>query len=404
MTLTKFGSYSFLLIGLILIISCDTPSSNDTILPIENLQSFPIPKKSTLPNRTGINKNAPILDSLYTLQTIRTIPFPTDNIPLSLALQNQLKLLKLRKQSKQQQIGNLTVHLDQLKMLNEQLVYWQNERTATINESFDAYKIRGKDGKGNVYFTGYFTPVIKVDSVISAEYPYPIFNKPKKGIWKGTLPTREQIDGNNVLNGMNLELAYAHSLADIYYMQLQGSGIIEYTDGRQEYLSFTGTNKHKYKSIETRIIKSKELKISDISMAGMKRFFQQFPELEKEILFTNPSYVFFDRKKTIPHGAGHVPLTADYSIAVDPKYIPLGSTLLAAIPQVDEDNNFSHHEFRFVVAQDIGGAIRGSGHVDVYCGVGEEGQKKAMAFHQYGSLWLLLPKQEEQHKKTISSL
>lgn len=401
--LTKFGSFSFLLIGLVFVINCDSSHLNERALSINNLQSFPISKKNVLLNKTGINKNAPLLDSLYTLQAIRTIPFPTDNVPLSLALQNQLKLLKLRKQSKHQQIGNLTVNLDQLKILNEQLVYWQNEHPQTLNESFDAYKIRGKDGRGNVYFTGYYTPVIKVDSVLSGAFQYPIFNKPKKEDWNGTLPTREQIDGEDVLNGLGLELAYAQSLADIYYMQLQGSGIIEYPNGHQEYLSFTGTNKRKYRSIETKIIQSKELKISDISMSGMKRFFRQYPELEKEILFTNPSYVFFDRKRTIPHGAGHVPLTADYSIAVDPKYIPLGSTLLAAIPQVDGEGNFSHHEFRILVAQDIGGAIKGSGHVDVYCGIGKEALEKAMAFHQYGSLWLLLPKQGEQ-QKTVSSL
>ncbi len=401
--LTKYGSFLLLWVKLLFLISCNTTPKNDS-LPIEHLQAFPIAKKNATLNKTGINKNAPLLDSLYTLQSIRTIPFPTDNIPLSLALQNQLKLLKLRKQSKEQQIGNLTVHLNQLKTLNRQLVYWQNEHTATINESFDAYKIKGKDKRGNVYFTGYYTPVIQVDSVISAEYPYPIFNKPTKENWNKALPSRKQIDGDDVLKGLGLELAYARSLADVYYMQLQGSGIIEYPDGHQEYLSFTGTNKHKYRSIETKIIKSKDIKISDISMLGMKRFFSNHPELEKEILFTNPSYVFFDRKRDIPHGAGHVPLTADYSIAVDPKYIPLGSTLLAAIPQVDAKGDFSHHEFRIVVAQDIGGAIRGSGHVDVYCGVGAEAQKKAMAFHHYGSLWLLLPKQAEQHKKEISSL
>ena len=178
--LTKYGSF-FLWIGLLFVISCNIPtSSNDILLPIENLQAFPIAKKNSLLSKTGINNNAPFLDSLYTLQSIRTIPFPTDNIPLSLALQNQLKLLKLRKQSKRQQLGNLTVNLDQLKALNEQLVYWQNGHTETINESFEAYKIRGKNGRGNVYFTGYYTPVIKVDSVMSAEYPYPIFNKPNK--------------------------------------------------------------------------------------------------------------------------------------------------------------------------------------------------------------------------------
>ncbi len=393
--LTKYSSFLLLWMELLFLISCNTTPSTNDLLSIEQLQSFPIAKRNSVLNKTGINKNSPLLDSLYTLQSIRTIPFPTDNILLSLALQNQLKLLKLRKQSKRQRIGNLTVHLNQLRTLNKQLVYWQNGHTETINESFDAYKIKGKDQRGNVYFTGYYTPVIEVDSVISTEYPYPIFNKPNKENWKDGFPSRKQIDGEDVLNGLGLELAYAKSLADIYYMQLQGSGIIEYPNGHQEYLSFTGTNKHKYRSIETRVIQSKDLKISDISMVGMKRFFKEYPELEKEILFTNPSYVFFDRKKNVPHGAGHVPLTADYSIAVDPKYIPLGSTLLAAIPQVDEEGDFSHHEYRIVVAQDIGGAIRGSGHVDVYCGIGEEAQKKAMAFHHYGSLWLLLPKQKE---------
>ena len=47
-----------------------------------------------------------------------------------------------------------------------------------------------------------------------------------------------------------------------------------------------------------------------------------------EVLFVNESYTFFIPKNNKPKGAGHVPLTADYSIAVDRRYIPLGSCSL----------------------------------------------------------------------------
>jgi len=111
-------------------------------------------------------------------------------------------------------------------------------------------------------------------------------------------------------------------------------------------------------------------------------------------LFANPNYIFFKPSKNKPKGAGHVPLTAKYSIAVDRKYIPLGSCLLAQIPIIGENKKFSHYEFRFLIAQDIGGAINGPGHVDLYQGIGKIGQKNASALHHYGKLWLLLPKEE----------
>jgi membrane-bound lytic murein transglycosylase A len=38
------------------------------------------------------------------------------------------------------------------------------------------------------------------------------------------------------------------------------------------------------------------------------------------------------------------------------------------------------------------GAIKGAGHIDLYGGVGEEGERYADAMHHYGELWLILPK------------
>ncbi|MBK7408084.1 MAG: hypothetical protein IPJ40_08480 [Saprospirales bacterium] len=45
-----------------------------------------------------------------------------------------------------------------------------------------------------------------------------------------------------------------------------------------------------------------------------------------------------------------------------------------------------------MLAQDVGGAIRGPGHIDIYSGTGQEGQRMAGNRMHYGMVWLLLPK------------
>jgi len=393
--LTKYVGPLILYLIILLNINCkQSPNlSSYPSLPLQHLQSLPIGTLTNSNKKTGKITDVKELENLFTEQPFLSIPFPKVDETFSIALQDHLKLLKRRKQASKQQIGNKSIQVEDLKKTIETFLYAHLKKPKFLLDSLDAYQIHGKDKKGNVYFTGYFTPVISVSDKPSANYTYPIYTRPDKEKWSGPLPSRVAIDGQGVLEGRGLELAYAQNLVDIYFMQLQGSGIIEYPNGRQEYLSFTSTNGHSYRSIEKYIINNEDISLSDVSMDGIKHYVKQNPELEKPILFANPSYVFFDRKRERPHGAGHVPLTKDYSIAVDTKYIPLGSCLLATVPILNPTGEVSHHEYKILLAQDTGGAIRGSGHVDVYCGVGKEAQKKAMAFHHYGRLWLLLPKE-----------
>ncbi|MEM1122501.1 MAG: MltA domain-containing protein, partial [Bacteroidota bacterium] len=340
--------------------------------------------------RNGKLKNAQRLSKAYTKTNLSTLPLPYIDRQLAKALDQQLVLLRRRQQVYRQQFDDLELDLTDLATTIELLLTWQRTYPQGIAEHLNAYQLSGKDGRGNVKFTGYFTPEIPVSRRKSKRYPYPIYAFPEA--LKDSLPTRKAIDGDGVLKGMGLELAYAKRLEDIYYMQLQGSGLVRYRDGKMAYLGYAGTNKHSYESIVRYIQGNESIALRNISMEGVKRYLRNNPQKVKPILFTNPSYVFFRKVASEPKGAGHVPLTADYSIAVDVDHVPLGSCLLAALPILDEDSNISHHEYRFLVAQDVGGAIRGNGHVDVYCGVGEEGQQKAMALHHYGQLWLLLPK------------
>ncbi|MEL6924108.1 MAG: MltA domain-containing protein, partial [Bacteroidota bacterium] len=206
-------------------------------------------------------------------------------------------------------------------------------------------------------------------------------------------PTRAEIDGDGALDGRGLEIAYAKNLVDVYFMQVQGSGYVEFRNGERKLFAYDGTNKHPYRSIGRHMVDNNIIEAQFISMSRIKRYLNQHPNMRDSVLFHNPSYTFFTPQQSSPRGAGLVPLTSDYSIAVDPKYIPLGSCLLGWVPIINERGHLLRHEFRFLVAQDVGGAIKGAGHIDLYSGTGLEGRKKASYLHHYGKLWLLLPKE-----------
>lgn len=362
---------------------------------LATLNSFTIvEEKAKKGNRTGMAKYAEKLPLTYNKANLATFTLPHISQQLTAALEQQLTLLKRRKQNYTQNFDNLSLTLTDLETTIELLLLWQQTFPQGIGEHLNAYQLKGRDGKGNVKFTGYFTPEIKVSKEKIGNYLHPIYAFPKN--WEGLLPTREEIDGQDALKGMDLEIAYTQHLEDIYYMQLQGSGLVKYRNGKNAYMGFAGSNRHPYSSIGKHIKNNEAIRLKNISMKGIKNYFRNNPEQIEPVLFTNPSYVFFEESNKKPLGAGHVPLTEDYSIAVDTRHLPLGSCLLAAMPVIGEDGEFSHHEYKFVMAQDVGGAIRGNGHVDVYCGVGVEGQRKASALHHYGQLWLLLPKPSDE--------
>lgn len=340
--------------------------------------------------RNGKISNAPIFEDLYQKTSLDTFDFPFISSDLVQVLAQQEKLLQIVQQKQVRRIGDLVVTVDQLEETIQILRQWQQTKPLHIHKYLDAHQIWGADRRGNVEFTGYFTPIIQVDRKPSKSYRYPIYDRPLD--WEGPLPTRQEIEGDSVFKDRGLELAYAKNKVDVYYMQLQGSGFVEYPDGQKEFLAYNGTNRHPYRSIEKYLMSRDDLNISTYSIAAIRRFLNTNTVLTDSVLYQNPSYVFFRPRKTQPRGAGLVPLTGIYSIAVDKRYIPLGSVLLAAYPVYNRKTRNIEHEYRILLAQDVGGAIRGPGHVDVYMGVGPEAQQRASYLKHYGRLWLLLPK------------
>lgn len=339
-----------------------------------------LPKKS---------KKSPRLKKIYTATNIDSLPFKTFTKDAFYALRYQKKLLNVQRRGKKVfNIDGLRFTKEDLAETVDLLEKWGSSAFIPMSEYFDVYQLSGRDARGSVLFTGYYSPVMKVRSKPDEEYKYPVYKKPKG---MSRYPNRKDIYKKGALKGLGLELSYSRSLLDIQTMQLQGSGFVEYEDGSKFLYSYGGSNGHPRKSIERYFQKNHAEKGVGINMRSVDKFIKKNPDKADEIIYHNPSYVFFTKnapgKKV--NGSGNVPLVPYLSIATDKRYIPTGSCLMASRP-IPRKGGIDY-EVSLLVAQDVGGAIKGPGHIDLYTGIGQKG-RRGTYLRDYGELWLLLAK------------
>jgi membrane-bound lytic murein transglycosylase A len=112
------------------------------------------------------------------------------------------------------------------------------------------------------------------------------------------------------------------------------------------------------------------------------------------MLNVNPAMVFF-REEPItdpalgPKGAYGIPLLGGRAVAIDTRFVPLGTPLYLATQQPGGTTPLRHLAF----AQDTGAAIKGAARVDYYWGYGDDAGALAGRMKQPGELWVLWPKQ-----------
>ncbi len=379
-----------ILLSFILLTSCQSAESQQTTSEGKSKSNFK-PRHQYDFENNGRDTTGKKFTKTYELRPIDTLPVLSPSEDLTRALSYQLKYINRKRQSKTHRVDkSLRVSNAQLKKTIQAVQNWKASPGQPLSDFVKGYQICGDDNYGNAHITGYFVPVLKVRSKPDAEYKYPLYRKPRSAsLYRAS---RKRIDTDGILKGKGLELAWSSSLLDNFFMQVQGSGVVEYEDGRQVLLSYAGQNGKRYKSIGKRLVDRKQVAPDKISLDAIRAWVAQHPDSLETLLNSNPSYVYFNKSNKLPTGAASVPLTALTSVAVDKRYMPLGSCLLAAVPVLDSEGEFLRHEYRIVVAQDVGGAIKGVGRMDFYCGVGEEGQRRASALKHYGKVWLLVAK------------
>src|SRR5262249_29244316 len=108
----------------------------------------------------------------------------------------------------------------------------------------------------------------------------------------------------------------------------------------------------------------------------------------------NESYVFFRVMPGAPVGSLGVPLTPGRSIATDPRVFPRGAlAFIRTMRPVEMTEGIIGWKpvSRFVLSQDVGGAIRGPGRVDVFGGRGPAAELAASDMKESGELYFLVP-------------
>lgn len=283
---------------------------------------------------------------------------------------------------------------------------------AFFEQHFVPWQATQEDGTSEGLVTGYYEPLLKGDRVRTARARYPLYAAPddlvtvdlgsvypelKNLRLRGRLvgnkvvpyPTRKEIEATN---GSRLRpIAWAEDPVELFFLQIQGSGRIELPDGTQMRVGYADQNGHPYQSIGRLLVERGEMKLEQASMQGIKEWGIRNPDKLPELLASNPSFVFFRELPNGlagPIGALGVPLTGGRSIAVDPRFVPLGAPVFLATTQPNSPLPLN----RLVMAQDTGGAIRGGVRADFFWGFGPEAGELAGRMKQRGRMWVLLPK------------
>ncbi len=287
---------------------------------------------------------------------------------------------------------------------------------AFFEANFSPFQVFNPDGTTQGLITGYYEPKLMGSRTQTERFRFPLYGVPDdlltidlsevypqlkdmrlRGRLQGkrVLPyySRADIDqGKAAVQGH--ELFWVDDAVGLFFLQIQGSGRIELPDGTSVKVGYADQNGQPYASIGKKLVESGELKLEQASMQGIKQWGEQHPDKLPALLAQNPSYVFFrelPNQDSAPLGALGVPLTYEYSIAVDARTIPLGAPvfLSTTYPNTSEPLN------RLMLAQDTGGAIRGAVRADFFWGYGEQAAAQAGRMKQSGQMWVLFPKGAE---------
>jgi membrane-bound lytic murein transglycosylase A len=299
------------------------------------------------------------------------------------ALDNQYKWLVKDKKNEVHKANFLTKDLLLKTMVKIKSLVSKNKK---LPSNLNYHLLSGEDKCGNTLFTGYYTPILKLKKKADSVYKYPLYRKPKISK-SGIYPSRAEIDIDKKLEGLGLELGYSKSLLDNYFVHVQGSTIADFIDtGERVTLQYAGKNNHKYESLGKYLVSHNYISKEKIGLESIRKFFDNSPRLLKPFLAINQSYVFFSPiKAKSPVTASTTPAISGVTTAVDPRFIPFGTVLLIEYP-ILKNGKVVSREYRVMVANDRGGAIKGSGHVDIYTGLDKE---VAGQLHHYGRVWLI---------------
>jgi membrane-bound lytic murein transglycosylase A len=316
-------------------------------------------------------------------------------------------------------------------------------------DNFDIYAFLNGRMENKIRITTYYSPTIKAGYTQTDKYRYPVYGIPNdlivfnkkdfvgklsgniiecqlienkllpyengqkvlldmkedRWVWTGGKVTgrinngrlvpyysRKEIDVDKILekNNSAIAIAWVSSLAELMNIHIQGSATLLFEDGSREAIFAMYTNSYPFNNYITAISKMKNL---PANQKIVNEYLDNNPSEAPILLSENQRYIFFKiREKQSPDkGIKDIENMMPYrSIAVDTRYIPLGSVgILSGVKKVPDAAGQDVYAISttFVTSQDIGGAIKGT-HIDYFSG----SDLSVTINDQQGEFYLLLLK------------
>lgn len=281
-----------------------------------------------------------------------------------------------------------------------------------LTENFRPYLIYNDANSSGGLLTGYYEAELHASKEKTKKYKYPLYETPKDLITvelSSLYPElknyrlRGRVEGNKLVpydtraqsRKKNIDadvICYCDSEIDKFFLEIQGSGRVQLDDNSTIFVGYDNQNGYKYRAIGQYLVKIKAMHLEDVSLQSIRTWLENHPSRVDEVLNYNKSMVYFKERTQGATGALGLELHARRAVAVDPRYIPLGSLLYM---DAEVDNvNFS----QAVLAQDTGGAIKGAVRADLFLGTGVKALEIAGKLKSKLKLWILLPKTMQEKK------
>jgi membrane-bound lytic murein transglycosylase A len=270
---------------------------------------------------------------------------------------------------------------------------------------FTTYFEAAQVGDGRAFATGYYEPEIAASRDRRAGYEVPIYARPEDlidvdlGQFSDALmgkKVRGRVQGRalvpyydraaidrGAIQGRAPVLAWGADEAAVFFLQIQGSGRLRLPNGEIMRVGYDTQNGRDYTGIGALMKARGLLQPGQTSMQGIVAWLRAHPEEGRAIMEENKSFVFFRELDTPPVGAMGYVVNGGVSAAADVKYVPLGAPVFLSMDRQDATGLW--------VAQDTGGAIKGSNRFDTFWGAGPVAEATAGGMAARGTAFLLLP-------------
>ncbi len=290
------------------------------------------------------------------------------------------------------------------------------EARAFFEKHCQPFRIVRADGISG-FVTAFYEPEIEVSDRRDATFHFPVYRRPDDLIDLDDQNRPVQLDGSYVfgrlrdglidaypdrcdidrgyLEGRGLEIAWAKSKVDLFFVHVQGAARLRYPDGRIGRITYAAKAGHPFSAIGRLLIDRGEIDRARISMQSVRAWLATHPDQVDEVLWHNRSYIFFreapvDNPNAGPIAAAKVPLLAGRSLAVDRLIHTFGFPFFIrseSLTHLDAGKPFQ----RLMLALDTGSAIVGPARGDIFTGSGHAAGELAGTVRNDADFAILIP-------------